>query len=70
VSRYRSEQYRRAACDGKEVFTDAGRAHRVADLMRHRRKRGASRSHRPIRAYRCTFCGHWHLTGNERKPPE
>jgi hypothetical protein len=65
VSRYRSDQYRRAACDGKEPFADAATAHHVADLMRHRRKRGASRQHRPIRAYRCSFCRRWHLTGNE-----
>jgi len=42
----------KAACEGKERFATWSLAHHVA-----KRKRGCE-------AYRCRFCGHWHIGRN------
>lgn len=49
-----------AGCIGKERFASAHVAHHVA-------KRRRNRHGPPTQAYRCSFCGGWHLGTPIRK---
>lgn len=49
------EVHRQAACAGKERLT-ASLARRVAT-----KRRGQGRTFRRRQAYRCRFCGYWHV---------
>lgn len=47
---------RRAACEGMERFKSGRLARRIAT-----RRRGHGRTQRAREAFRCDFCGFWHV---------
>jgi hypothetical protein len=50
------EAHRQSACMGKQRFESAKLANFVASA-----RRGYGKTHRQREAYRCGFCGGWHL---------
>lgn len=51
-----STEYRVTACVGKDAFDTQTLAAKVADRMRT-----SLRGRRPVRPYRCSACGKWHI---------
>lgn len=57
-------EYQAAACLGKEAFDSPQRASRAIRSMRNRKPRKNGREVQDrgkLGAYRCKFCGHWHV---------
>lgn len=48
------------SCEGKERFTSAHLAHRIAARRNKNRAAKDDRFERQS-VYRCGYCGHWHL---------
>lgn len=53
-------EWRASACDGKRAFDSALLAMKIAKRRGKSKPRGQSRR-QPEHAYRCRFCGAWHL---------
>lgn len=57
----RGFRHQDAACHGKEAFDTASEAY----IIVHRKRRPGERK-KPREAYRCPFCGKWHLGSKTR----
>jgi len=56
------EAHRQSACVGKQCFASAKLANFVA-----KSRRGYGKTHRLREAYRCGFCGFWHLGTRDKQ---
>lgn len=57
-------EYQAAACLGKEAFDTPQRANKAIRSIRNRKPRKNGRGVQDrgkLSAYRCKFCGHWHV---------
>ena len=57
-----------SACEGKAAYDTREMAERVARAMNmpHRAQNRKDTGHAPARAYRCPYCGAYHITGTKR----
>ena len=55
-------EWRASACSGKQAFDSALLANKVIRRRGRSKPRGQSKR-QPECAYRCKFCGAWHLGG-------
>lgn len=55
-------------CAGKAAYDSMNAATKIAkEINKRKYLRGRNHNHAPARAYKCDFCGKWHLTGQKRK---